>query len=97
MGEIVLPKKEQGQVTFQLGARITAGRGVFHKTKIVTLTPRFVVNNELELPLELEECDEQGRALTDKSEKETFHASVASGNNVLFFFFFLNLIIIIYY
>lgn len=83
VGEITLPRKEQGQVAFQLGARITAGRGVFHKTKILTLTPRYIVKNDLDLILEIEECDEQGKQLT---EKENYHTTISAGNNVTFLF-----------
>jgi hypothetical protein len=79
VGEIVLPKREQGQNTFQIGARITAGRGLFHKTKILTLTPRYTVKNELDAYLEIEECDEQGRPLPGK---ESFRNVVPPQNTV---------------
>ncbi len=62
-GEVVQAKKlmGHGSQAFALGLSIKVAEGGFHRTKVLTLIPRYIVVNEMDGPIEVNQALTRGR------------------------------------
>ncbi|GBG26294.1 Vacuolar protein sorting-associated protein 13 [Hondaea fermentalgiana] len=54
-GEVTIPPTPGASIVHQVGVQVTSGSGIFLRTKVVTLTPRFVVANLTQEPIYLQQ------------------------------------------
>lgn len=54
-GEVTIPPVSGGSVVHQVGVQVAGGSGIFLRTKVVSLTPRFVIANLTNLPIQLQQ------------------------------------------
>lgn len=50
-------KKNSVKGKFEFGMKVTSAPGIFYRSKLITITPRFIVHNETSNPIVMAQCE----------------------------------------
>lgn len=83
--EMVIPSVKQRNEEYHFGLSWTEGLGKYKLTKVITISPRFMLKNDLPFPIQFREYKglPRGRAVLESGERTPFQAMQAGEEKLL--------------